>query len=46
MAAREAEAFAEMASNELRPVYRELAASWKLLADEIQQAPNGVAKNG
>jgi hypothetical protein len=46
MAAREAETFAEMASNELRPVYKDLAASWKVLAAEIQQATNMVAKNG
>jgi uncharacterized protein YaaW (UPF0174 family) len=46
MAAREAETFAEMASNELRPFYKELAVSWKVLAAEIQQAMNMVAKNG
>ena len=45
MAASEAEAFAEMASTELRSVYKELAASWRVLAGEIQQT-NGVAKNG
>ena len=46
MAAREAEAFAEMASKELRTVYNELAASWKILAAEIQQATDVVATNG
>lgn len=46
MAAREAEAFADMASPELQPVYKELAASWKILAAEIQQATSVVAKNG
>ena len=46
MAAREAESFAAMASTELQPVYKELAASWKILAAEIQQATNVVAKNG
>ena len=46
MAAREAESFAIMASTELQPVYKELAASWKILAAEIQQATNVVAKNG
>ena len=46
MAAREAETFAAMASIELRPVYKELAASWKVLAAEMQQAASVVAKNG
>ena len=46
MAAREAESFAIMASTELQPVYKELAASWKVLAAEMQQATNVVAKNG
>jgi len=46
MAAREAEAFAEMASIELRPVYTELATSWKVLAAEIEQAMNVAVKNG
>ena len=42
MAAREAETFAARASSELRPVYKELAASWRVLAAEIEAAP-GVA---
>ncbi len=46
MAAREAETFAAMASPELQPVYKELSASWKILAAEIQEATNVVAKNG
>jgi len=46
MAARDAEAFAELASPELRPLYKDLAASWNRLAAEIQQAMSVVAKNG
>jgi len=35
-----------MASIELRPVYTELATSWKVLAAEIEQAMNVAVKNG
>ena len=38
MAAREAETFAQLASPELCQFYKDLTASWNLLAAEIEQA--------
>jgi hypothetical protein len=36
MAAREAETFAQLARPELQAVYKDLAASWHMLAGEIE----------